>query len=240
MCLHGITGWGGHFGRLADQHLADLYRVLAPDLIGHGESSWEPPWSVEAQLDALELAVGDAPATWVGHSYGGRIAFEMAARRPELVERLVLLDPAIFLPPHVALQSAESSLGDRSYASPAEALERRYDESMLHGAPRDLVAAELVEHLTEHPGGRWRYRYSQASVIAAYGEMATVPSSFARVRVPTLLVLGRDSYLPYLLIEDHRAALGALLTEVSVSGGHTVLWDALDETGRTIRTYLDG
>lgn len=239
VCLHGITGWGGHFAQLAELHLADAYRVLAPDLIGHGESSWEPPWSIEAQLDALEHAAGDAPAAWLGHSYGGRLAYELAARRPDLVERLVLLDPAIFVPPHVALQSAESSIGDRSYTSPAEALELRYDESVLHGAPRALVAAELDEHLVEHPDGRWRYRYSQASVIAAYGEMARFPTPFAQVQVPTLLLLGDESYLPYFLIDDHRAGLGPLLTEASVPGGHTVLWDALDETGRAIRGYLD-
>ena len=90
VCVHGITGWGGHFGQLAERHLADAYRVLAPDLIGNGDSSWEPPWSIEAQLEALVETVGGEPATWLGHSYGGRIAFELAARRPELVERLVL------------------------------------------------------------------------------------------------------------------------------------------------------
>jgi lipase len=240
VCLHGITGWGGHFGELARRHLADR-RVLAPDLIGHGESPWEPPWSIGAQLDALELAVGDGPATWVGHSYGGRIAFEVAARRPDLVERLVLLDPALYLPPHVALHSAESSIGDRSYASPEEALDSRYSESELHSAPRTLVAAELEHHLRASSDGRWRYRYSQASVIAAYGEMATTPPPFTQVRLPTLLLLGADSYLPYeFLVADHREAVGALLHEVTVPGGHTVLWDALEPTGVAIRAFLEG
>ena len=40
--------------------------------------------------------------------------------------------------------------------------------------------------------GRWRYRYSRAAEVAAYGEMASTPPSFAVVRIPTLLVLGED------------------------------------------------
>jgi lipase len=240
VCLHGITGWGGHFGELARRQLTSTHRVLAPDLIGHGDSPWEPPWSIGAQLEALAGAVGDKPAVWIGHSYGGRIAFEMAARRPDLVVRLVLLDPAIFLPPHAALHSAESSIGDRSYTSLDEALDRRYEESSLHDAPRELVAAELEHRLVQHADGRWRYRYSQASVIAAYGEMATQPPPFENVRVPTLLLLGAESFLPYdFLVESHRAALGPLLTEVTVPGGHTLLWDALEPTGQAIRAFLD-
>ena len=61
--------------------------------------------------------------------------------------------------------------------------------------------------------------------------MATPPPPFADVRIPTLLVLGADSYLPYdHLLDAHREALGDLLEVVTVPGGHTVLWDALDET----------
>ncbi len=65
------------------------------------------------------------------------------------------------------------------------------------------------------------------------------PAPFASVRIPTLLVLGRDSYLPYdHLLDRHRDALGDLLEIVTVPGGHTVLWDALDETASAITTFL--
>ena len=57
--------------------------------------------------------------------------------------------------------------------------------------------------------------------------------------VPTLLVLGQDSYLPYdHLLDAHRNAAGDLLEVVTVPGGHTVLWDALDETASAIARFL--
>ena len=115
---------------------------------------------------------------------------------------------------------------------------RRYEESHLHGAPRALVAEELRGHL-EEDADAWRYRYTQAAVVTAYSEMATRPAPFGSVRVPTLLVLGQDSYLPYdHLLDAHRDAAGELLEVVTVPGGHTVLWDALDETASAIARFL--
>jgi lipase len=224
---------------LAEDWLGDGNLVLAPDLLGHGASPYEPPWSIDAHLEAILAATGSERADWIGHSFGGRLAFEVAAREPRLVRRLVLLDPAIHLPGHVALFAAESGRRDRAYVSFEDAIEQRYVESQLHGAPRALLESELRAHLAPDDAGRWRYRYCQAAVIAAYGEMASCPPFFEAVRVPTLLVLGRDSYLPYEhLLDAHRAALGDLLTVVTVQGGHTVLWDALEETAEAVAAFL--
>jgi pimeloyl-ACP methyl ester carboxylesterase len=76
-------------------------------------------------------------------------------------------------------------------------------------------------------------------VVAAYGEMASSPPPFESVRVPTLLVLGETSYLPYdHLLDAHRAALGDLLEVVVVPGGHSVLWDAFEETASAIAEFV--
>jgi pimeloyl-ACP methyl ester carboxylesterase len=57
--------------------------------------------------------------------------------------------------------------------------------------------------------------------------------------VPTLLLLGEHSYVPYdHLLGAHRAALGDLLEVVVVPGGHTVLWDSFDETASAIAAFL--
>lgn len=240
VCLHGVTGSGGHFRVLAEDWLAEGRHVLAPDLLGHGSSPYEPPWHLEAHLDAILETVGREPAAFIGHSFGGRLALELAAREAGLVERLVLLDPAVLLLPPVALFAAENARRDRSYVSFEEAVERRYEESQLHRAPRELLEAELREHLLPDDEGRWRYRYSQASVVTAYSTMASEPPAFEAVRVPTLLVLGEQSYLPYdHLLEAHRAALGDLLEVTTVPGGHTVLWDALEETAAAVTAFLD-
>ena len=56
-------------------------------------------------------------------------------------------------------------------------------------------------------------------MVAAYGEMASAPPPFDDVRIPTLLVLGEDSYVTYdHLLDAHRAALGDLLEVVTVPG----------------------
>jgi lipase len=238
VCLHGVTGCGHGWRTLAEGWLGD-YHVLAPDLLGHGASAYEPPWSIADHVELLVESVGTQPAVWIGHSFGGRIALELAARLPGLAERLVLLDPAILLDPVIALHVAELAREDRSYASFDEGVERRFEESMLQSTPRARVAADLDGFLVADNDGRWRYRYSQAAVVASYGEMTSAPPSFDSVRIPTLLVLGEDSYVTYdHLIDNHRAALGELLQEVTVPGGHTILWDALDETATAILAFL--
>ena len=238
VCLHGVRNQGAHFARFAAR--LPGYHVLAPDLLGHGYSSWEPPWDIAAHADAIVQTVGAKPAVLVGHSFGGRLAFELASRAPKLVPSLVLLDPAILLPGHVALAAAENARIDKSYVSFDELIERRYDESQLHDAPHELVVEDLASHVEVGDDGRYRYRYCQSAVVAAYGEMASEPPRFEDVRVPTLLVLGERSYLPYdHLLDAHRAALGDLLEVVVVPGGHSVLWDALEETIVAVASFLD-
>jgi len=238
VCLHGVTSHARHFEQLAARLLG--HRTLAFDLIGHGASEWEPPWDVQTQRDAALASAPTGPAAWLGHSFGGRVAWEVAAHAPERVARLVLLDPAIRLPPNVGLNAAELARPDRSYASFEEAIDLRFVESHLHDAPRELVEEELRHHLYEDSDGRWRYRYCQSAVVAAYGEMSSEAAPFAAVRVPTLLVLGERSYLPYdHLLDAHRAAAGDLLTVVVVPGaGHTLLWDALEETANAVADFL--
>jgi lipase len=242
-CLHGITSHGRHFTKLAER-LAARFHVVALDLRGHGGSEYEPPWNleqhVEDALDTLqEHGLVDQPIRWIGHSFGGRIAFEVASAAPEAVERLVLLDPALLISGNAALNGAEAARIDRSYPSFEEAIDRRFEESRLSRAPRELVASELREHLVEERDGRWRYRYLQSAVIAAYGEMSREPPPFELARVPTLLVLGEESYIPYdHLLDAHSAVLGEELEAVRVPGGHTVLWDALEETIAAVERFL--
>ena len=238
VCLHGVTSHARHFATLGER-LADSFHVVALDLRGHGDSPWEPPWQLEQHVADVLASAPAERAVWLGHSFGGRIAYEVTAGAPERVERLVLIDPAIRIPPHVGLAAAENARRDRSYASFDEGIELRFAESVLTTAPRDLVASELAVHLLEDEDGRWRYRYCQSTVVAAYGEMTREPTPFEQVRIPTLLLLGETSYLPYdELLDAHAAALGDLLEVVRIAGGHTLLWDALDDTAAAVERFL--
>ena len=99
LAIHGLTGHGQRWQTLATQHLPE-FAVAAPDLLGHGRSSWAAPWTLDANVAALaELLDGEAeaPVLVVGHSFGGAVALNLAAARPDLVAALVLLDPAVGL-----------------------------------------------------------------------------------------------------------------------------------------------
>ena len=238
VCVHGVQAHGLRFRKLAEERLASRFRVLAPDLRGHGRSSWEPPWSIEQHLDDLLetlAAAGVERATVVGHSFGGRLALELTARGA--VDRSVLLDPAVWVPPPIALERAQGLVRDRSFANEEEALAERRPLSPL--APRELLDEEFRQHLVLSEDGRLRFRYSTAAVIAAYGELAKPPPDWARVQVPTLLVVGADTDVaPAAVVEALRFELGDLLTVVIVPGRHVVLWDAFEETADAIEAFL--
>jgi hypothetical protein len=70
--------------------------------------------------------------------------------------------------------------------------------------------------------------------------MTRQPPPFEQVRMPTLLVLGETSYLPYdELLGAHQEALGDLLEVARIPAGHTVLWDAFDETAGAVERFLN-
>lgn len=240
VCLHGITGHGRRFRKLAEERLTRPH-VLAPDLRGHGRSGWDPPWTIEAHLDDL-CETFPVSATWIGHSFGGRLVIELAAREPELVERAVLLDPAIHVPAGYARQGAAEERAKRPFASVEEAIASRIESDELMGpdrAPRESLDEEMREHLVRGEDGRYRYRYSQEAVAQAWTEMAARPPDFSRVRLSTLLVVGAESKLVSAgELELYRAALGELLEVAVVPGGHMVYWDAFDETAAAIERFL--
>jgi lipase len=240
VCVHGVLAHSGRFRKLAEEHLT-RHRVVAVDLRGHGRSEWEPPWDLETHAgDLRETAagLGIERAAWVGHSFGGRLIMELIARAPELVERAVLLDPAIWVPPPIALQRAEAERADRSFATIEEATEAR--RIGLFHAPLELVEEEIREHLVPHEDGRLRYRYAQSAVVAAYGEMARTPPPFELLRVPTLLVRGAQTdVVPEVLADAYREGVGELVDVVTVPGGHLVLWDAFAETADAVVAFLE-
>jgi lipase len=236
VCLHGVSSYGCRFDGLAEP-LAARYHVISLDLLGHGHSPWEPPWDVDAHLDAIVASVPEGPAIWIGHSFGGRLVAELAAREPHRVERAVLLDPALRVLPHVALDMAELERSDTSYATVEDAVQARYDSGRVLLAPRELVIESDRGHMQPGPDGRLRYRYCKSAVIAGWSVMASEPP--APAEVPTLFVIGADSWLTVPdEIEKYQAALGDLVQVVAVPGGHTVYWDALAETHEAIETFL--
>src|SRR3954452_9004610 len=92
--VHGIAGSSSTWAKVMDRLDPERYTMVAPDLLGHGESA-KP--RVDYSLGAfasgirdLMVVLGHERATIVGHSLGGGIAMQLAYQFPELCERLVL------------------------------------------------------------------------------------------------------------------------------------------------------
>src|SRR2546423_149370 len=241
VALHGIGGFGRRFRRPAEDRLAERFRVLAPDLRGHGSSSWEPPWTIGTHVaDVLETieAAGVERAAFLGHSYGGRLIVELAALEPQRVERAALLDPAVQLLPHVGFDFAERERADGAFASPEDAI----DERMSYGDPTPLefVEEDVREHLARGQDGLFRYRYCRSAVITGYGELCTPPPPPETLRVPTLLLHANEFGLVRNdQIEEYATVLGDLLRVVGVPGGHMAYWDSYEQTADAVQSFLE-
>jgi lipase len=240
VCLHGVAGHGARFRRLAEERLAARFHVLAPDLRGHGRSSWEPPWGIATQLDDVLETVegaGVGRAAWLGHSLGGRLILELAARDAERVERAVLLDPAIRLRPDIALALAEEARRELRFSGAAEAVPSELGGRRFH-TPPELLDEERDQHL-EACGGSYRWRYCPSAVVALLGELATWAPPPEQLRVPLLLVLGTDeSVVGPRQLARYERALADRLRVKRVPGGHVVLWDAFEETAEAAAGFL--
>jgi lipase len=240
VCLHGVNGHGRRYRKLAEEQLAVRFRVLAPDLRGHGSSGWEPPWTIATHAhDVLETldAAGVRSAQWVGHSFGGRLVLELAALAPDRIERAALLDPAIQALPHVGFDFAERERADRVFESAEDAIEARLETGAP--TPREHLEEEMREHLVEQSDGRLRFRYCQSAVVSIYGELTTPPPPPETLRVPTLLLhAGEFGLVRDEQIDAYRAALGDLIEVVEVPGGHMVYWDAYERTADAVVRFL--
>jgi pimeloyl-ACP methyl ester carboxylesterase len=92
--VHGITSTSATWANVLP-YLAERFTVIAPDLLGHGESA-KPrgDYSLGAYASGIRdllLALGHDRATFVGHSLGGGIAMQLAYQFPEHCERLALV-----------------------------------------------------------------------------------------------------------------------------------------------------
>ena len=96
VCVHGLEG-SAYNWNLIGPGLAETHRVVAPDLSGFGYSlPLDRGASVEANTDVVAEVIehfGES-AVLIGNSMGGLISMLVAMHRPDLVDALVLIDPA--------------------------------------------------------------------------------------------------------------------------------------------------
>ena len=115
LALHGLASSANWYERLATR-LSRHYRVFAPDQRGHGQTTQAPTgydWQTLAS-DAIRFMdhVGLEQAAVLGHSWGGNVAINVAAKFPERVSKLVMIDGG-FLDGHLLPDASWELFRDR-------------------------------------------------------------------------------------------------------------------------------
>ena len=235
LAIHGLTGHGQRWQTLATRHLAE-FAVAAPDLLGHGRSTWAAPWTIDANVAAL-AALLDTPTVVVGHSFGGAVALALAATRPDLVSALVLLDPAVGLDGGWMRDIADNMLASPDYTDRAEARAEK-----AYGSWADVRAEELDreldEHLVDQVDGRVGWRISIPAMMSYWSELAR-PITLPPSTIPTTLVRASRTSPPY-VTEQLLAALDVErdFTLTDFDCDHMVAQALPAETAAVIRKAL--
>ncbi|MCZ7415598.1 MULTISPECIES: alpha/beta fold hydrolase [unclassified Streptomyces] len=211
------------------------YRVIAPDLRGYGASEVIPgvaPLSDFATDVALLLnRLRVERATLAGVSMGGQIALEFFRLFADRVSRLVLCDTA----PH-----PETEAGRAGRRQLAERLLREgmggYTEEVIDRmvAPRHVAASRRVRAmmLATSPQGA-------AAALRGRAERPDYTPVLARVRVPTLVVVGReDTYTPVADAEFlHEHIAGSRLAVID-DAAHLPMVERPEEFNRVLGDFL--
>jgi lipase len=253
VAIHGLTSTHRNFAAIA-RALAGELRIVAPDLLGRGNSSTPPPGGygmarhakdVLALMDSLEIERAIA----LGHSMGAYVASALAELAPERVSGVVMLDGGIYLAPPAAAQLDPEALMaavlgpvvarlGTTFASVESYLDYWKQSPYFAGAWGPIAEDYVLYDL----GRRGRHFASKCDATAAAEDWRDLVASDAslprlgKLRCP-VLAIGAQSGLvpgqPPVLGEPHFAALRAVVPraaciEIPNTAHHTI---ALSEHG---------
>lgn len=253
LLLHGLGSAKSSFFELASALAAAGYRVHALDLPGFGGSSkplrapYSASWFAEAVLGAMDAQAIDR-AHVVGNSMGGRVALELALRRPERVRSVVGLAPAVafvkrgFHPLVRVLRPELSVVAPR--AMPRRIVEAQFwsmfaDPSRIDPAVADVAVDEFVR-IYRTPGARLAF-FSAARHL--YLDAPFGPNGFYRrlsaLRPPALFVWGTHDQLIPAAFKRHVAEwLPSAEQLVLDDCGHAPQVERAEQAAGLVRRFL--
>lgn len=258
VCVHGAFDHGRMFDELGPA-LADRgYRVVAPDLRGHGDSGRVGSghvWAATALDLALLIRRLGGTAGMIGHSFGGGQALYVATVWPELVPWVVNIDG---LGPPAAAFDDEADIAEQAAAGIAGAARalsgpaRSYDSIEDAAARRRRINIRLTDawlhHLTLHGtievDERRRWKADPMFNVGFPGpfDVDVILAQYRRVRCPVLALTGTEpdtwTDLTDTEIAERVSALRA--RHVPVAGaGHYVHIEQPEATLVAIGSFLD-
>jgi pimeloyl-ACP methyl ester carboxylesterase len=207
--IHGMVNSSLHWEEVA-LRLADRYTVIAPDLIGHGDSAAvRGDYSIGAHAASIRdllAVIGIERATIVGHSLGGGVAMQFFYQFPQRTERLVLVSSG-GLGHEVSPLLRSAALPGMSAALSLIAHRRILDAMWLagkrlrsRGHNKGVYLQAIVRALRplEQPGARKAFLHTLRSVIDVHGQRVSARDRlYLLSSMPTLVVWGeRDHTIP--------------------------------------------
>ena len=237
--LHPFPAHHGVWVPVAEQ-LALKYRVILPDLRGHGRSGvGESTASMEKHVSDLLRVLDDANvarAIFAGESIGGYILFEFWRRERDRVKALVLCNTKATADSDEArrarLQSAEDVLKTGVEPFVDSMLPKLLGETTRSNRPDIAAAAKAMMLKITAPG-----------VAAVQRGMANRPDSVATlstVNVPTLIVAGAEDSIPLSEAQLMKERIAGSSLKVIPKAGHYAVFEQPNEALRLLRQFLDG
>lgn len=217
LLLHGLGSssddWEYQVRDLSEDHL-----LILPDFRGHGQSSKpQGPYSIEelaSDIAALEDGLGLGPAPVVGISLGGMVGFQLAADRPDLVDRLIAVNalPAF----ETKRVSQRIQVAIRKVITKRLTMDKIGDVISKRLLPEDDMAdkrATMVERWARND--KPAYQASFDAILAWEG----VADAMATTEVPITVI---SSELDYIGVEDKQPYIDAMPTAnmVVIEGAH--------------------
>ena len=247
--IHGITGSAKQWDAVIPL-LAEHYRVIAPDLLGHGESA-KPRGDYSlgayaASVRDLLIALGHRRATIVGHSLGGGVAMQFAYEYPPFAERLVLVSSGgLGREVHLLLRAATLPGSDLVLPLIAHArvlalgagLGQVLDRVGLRAGPDLAEMAHGYESLAD-AGARQAFLHTLRAVIEPGGQRVSATDRlYLASLLPALIIWGRrDPLIPvHHAGVAHRAMEGSRM-EIFDEAGH---FPQLHDPVRFAHTLID-
>jgi pimeloyl-ACP methyl ester carboxylesterase len=247
--LHGITCSSETWEEIIPA-LAKHFTVIAPDMLGHGESA-KPvteysPGAYAAFVRDLLIGLEQTRVTLVGHSLGGGIAMQFSYLFPEMVERLVLVSSAgLGRDLHgvlrlAALPGAEAVLPLLTSSRLRRAVDRG---AALLGRAGLRAGTDLREvwrgfGTFADAGARRAFFHTMRTAIDLGGQRATAENRlYLAAHIPTLVVWGEDDgIIPVAHGEAAHAAIPGSRLEVFAGAGH---FPYLDSPFRFVSALTD-
>lgn len=214
LLIHGGRDHARSWDWVAEE-LRHEWHIIAPDLRGHGDSSWSPDGNYEMSAFVYDIAqlihqLNLAPVSIIAHSMGGNIATRYAGLYPENVKRLVNIEGLGLSP---AMQAERDALGiqkrfrqwieDKRNAAGRTPkrypnIEAAYDRMKSENA---YLTDEQARHLTVHgisrnEDGTWSWKFDNYLNIWAMFDMPRedLTALWHAIACPILMLYGEKSW----------------------------------------------